>query len=53
MQFEFVKNDSGVKRRERRGGGLSGEMESVPLVTRLQDRELQEMRDEGGSCDIW
>ena len=26
--------------------------ERVPLISRLQDRELQEMRDEGESCDI-
>lgn len=53
LQFELVENDSGAKRRERAGGGVPRKsvVKSVPLVTRLQDRELQEMRDDGRSCD--
>ena len=31
--------------------GESAVVERVPLISRLQDRELQEMRDEGKSCD--
>ena len=47
FQFRFDEGD-GKGRRER---GRPGEMKEVPLITRLQDRELQEMRDEGQSCD--
>ena len=49
LQFRFLER----KERGRGGGGRGreGESEGVPLITRLQDRELQEMRDEGQSCD--
>lgn len=51
--LQFVESDAGVKKDKKRGeGGKALGMERVPLVTRLQDRELQEMRDEGKSCDI-
>ena len=48
IQFRFGDRD-----KERKGGvvGCVGGGERVPLITRLQDRELQEMRDEGQSCD--
>jgi hypothetical protein len=43
-RFRFDEGD-GKGRRER--GRPAGEMKEVALITRLQDRELQEMRDEG------
>ena len=47
MQLRFVEREE----RGRRGGKREGHgvVEKVPLVSRLQDRELQEMRDEGES----
>jgi hypothetical protein len=42
--FRFMEQG---ERTKASGRGRSGEKEAVPLITRLQDRELQEMRDEG------
>ena len=47
LQFRFLEGEG----KGRGGGGGRGRQEEVVLITRLQDRELQEMRDEGESCD--
>ena len=47
FQFRFVEGEGG-----RRGGVEGRQGEEVTHITRLQDRELQEMRDEGRSCDL-
>lgn len=54
MQFRFADGNGVRKGRVERGmkhdgggGAVSAVVERVPLISRLQDRELQEMRDEG------